>query len=123
MYPRFCSSRFPRGGREEPVSFLDSRPLKLKREAYCDQPNRSEESASLHVHCVRTLERGFPVGAHGLPLIGGGDWNDGMNKVGQEGRGESVWLAFLLHDGLTQFAQVADRRDYPAFAARAPRAY
>jgi cyclic beta-1,2-glucan synthetase len=65
---------------------------------------------------VRAIERGLNFGAHGLPLIGCGDWNDGMNMVGKEGRGESVWLAFFLYDVLTQFAELARRRNDSAFA-------
>jgi cellobiose phosphorylase len=65
---------------------------------------------------VRAIEHGLKFGDHGLPLIGSGDWNDGMNKVGNEGRGESVWLAFFLYDVLTQFAELARARGDNAFA-------
>ena len=64
------------------------------------------------------LERGLKFGEHGLPLMGCGDWNDGMNRVGHEGRGESVWLAFFLYDVLTQFAGLARARGDLAFADR-----
>ncbi len=67
---------------------------------------------------VRAIERGFKFGEHGLPLIGCGDWNDGMNRVGNQGRGESVWLAFFFYDVLTQFAALARSRNDPAFAER-----
>ena len=67
---------------------------------------------------MRAIERGLKFGAHGLPLMGCGDWNDGMNLVGKDGRGESVWLAFFLYDVLTQFAELARSRNDPAFADR-----
>jgi cellobiose phosphorylase len=67
--------------------------------AYYDLPNRSEESGTLYEHCVRATQHGLRFGAHGLPLIGSCEWNDGMNLVGKEGRGENVWLAFLFYDG------------------------
>ena len=67
---------------------------------------------------MRAIERGLKFGAHGLPLMGCGDWNDGMNLVGKDGRGESVWLAFFLYDVLTQFAELARARNDPAFADR-----
>src|SRR5262249_28284391 len=70
-------------------------------------PQVSEESGSLYEHCVRAIDHGLRFGAHGLPLMGCGDWNDGMNLVGAGGKGESVWLAFFLYDVLTQFAEVA----------------
>jgi cellobiose phosphorylase len=76
---------------DESVPFLEGRPLKPDEESYYDLPNRSETSASLYEHCVRAIERGLKFGQHGLPLMGGGDWNDGMNLVGKDGRGESVW--------------------------------
>jgi cellobiose phosphorylase len=103
---------------EEKIPFLEARPVKPDEDAYYDSPNRSEESATLYQHCVRALEHGLNFGAHGLPLIGCGDWNDGMNLVGQEGRGESVWLAFFRYDVLTRFAELARGRNDLAFAER-----
>jgi cellobiose phosphorylase len=103
---------------DEKISFLDARLLKPDEEAYFDLPNRAEESATLYDHCVRAIERGLKFGEHGLPLIGCGDWNDGMNLVGRDGRGESVWLAFFLHDVLTQFAPLARARGDRVFAER-----
>jgi cellobiose phosphorylase len=103
---------------DEKIPFLESRPVKPEEEAYYDLPNRSEESATLYQHCVRAIERGLKFGEHGLPLIGCGDWNDGMNRVGNQGRGESVWLAFFLYDLLTQFALLARAHRDPAFAER-----
>jgi len=103
---------------DEIVPFLEGRPVNADEEAYYDQPQRSEESDSLYEHCVRAIENGLNFGEHGLPLIGCGDWNDGMNKVGPEGKGESVWLAFFLYDVLHQFAGLADTRQDGPFAAR-----
>ena len=103
---------------DEKIPFLEARPVKPEEDAYYDLPNRSEESATLYQHCVRAIEHGLNFGAHGLPLIGCGDWNDGMNMVGNEGRGESVWLAFFLYDVLTQFAELARGRNDLAFAER-----
>jgi cyclic beta-1,2-glucan synthetase len=74
----------------------------------------------LYQHCVRAIEHGLKFGAHGLPLMGCGDWNDGMNRVGQEGRGESVWLAFFLYDVLTQFAELARARGRPRLRRTLP---
>ena len=68
------------------------------------------EHATLYEHCRRALERGATAGAHGLPLMGSGDWNDGMNRVGAEGRGESVWLGWFLHATLSRFAALCERR-------------
>ena len=103
---------------DEKISFLEGRLVKQGEEAYYDLPNHSEESATLYRHCVRAIERGLKFGEHGLPLIGCGDWNDGMNRVGIQGHGESVWLAFFLYDVLTQFAQLARAYRDPAFAER-----
>jgi cellobiose phosphorylase len=103
---------------DEPIPFLEARPVKPEEDAYYDLPHHSEESGTLYQHCVRAIERGLNFGAHGLPLMGCGDWNDGMNLVGKEGRGESVWLAFFLYDVLTQFAELARRRLDLAFADR-----
>jgi cellobiose phosphorylase len=103
---------------DEKILFLDARPVKPEEEAYYDLPNRSEEAATLYQHCVRAIERGLKFGEHGLPLIGCGDWNDGMNLIGPQGRGESVWLAFFLYDVLTQFTELARTRGDIAFADR-----
>jgi cellobiose phosphorylase len=103
---------------DEKIPFLEARPVKPEEESYYDLPNLSEESATLYQHCVRAIERGLKFGEHGLPLMGCGDWNDGMNRVGYQGRGESVWLAFFLYDVLTQFAQLARAHRDPAFAER-----
>ncbi|MCB0104670.1 MAG: hypothetical protein KDE53_02150, partial [Caldilineaceae bacterium] len=101
---------------DEKLPFLESRPVKVEEEAYYDLPNRSEESDTLYQHCVRAIKLGLNFGTHGLPLMGCGDWNDGMNRVGNEGRGESVWLAFFLYDVLTQFAALARTRQDLDFA-------
>ena len=103
---------------DEIIPFLEARPVKPDEESCYDLPNRSDESATLYQHGVRAIERGLKFGAHGLPLIGGGDWNDGMNRVGNQGRGESVWLAFFLYDVLSQFALLARAHQDPAFAER-----
>lgn len=103
---------------DEMVPFLEARPLKPGEEAWYDLPNRSEETATLYQHCVRAIERGLRFGEHGLPLMGCGDWNDGMNRVGIEGRGESVWLGFFLYDVLIQFSQLARARQDMSFADR-----
>jgi cellobiose phosphorylase len=103
---------------DEKVPFLEGRPVKPEEEAYYDLPNRSEETATLYEHGVRAIERGLRFGVHGLPLMGGGDWNDGMNRVGRLGRGESVWLAFFLYDVLVRFAPLARAHGDPAFAER-----
>ena len=115
---RYVSSVADTGVLDERISFLESRPVKPEEEAYYDLPTRSETSATLYQHCVRAIEHGLKFGEHGLPLMGCGDWNDGMNQVGKEGRGESVWLAFFLYDVLTQFAALARTRADLAFANR-----
>ncbi|HEY0945651.1 MAG TPA: glucoamylase family protein [Opitutaceae bacterium] len=103
---------------EEKIPFLEGRALKPGEEAYYDLPVRSDEAATLYEHCVRAIERGLRFGARGLPLIGSGDWNDGLNQVGKDGRGESVWLAFFLYDVLTRFAALARARDDAGVADR-----
>jgi cellobiose phosphorylase len=115
---RYVSCLADTGILDEKISFLEARPVKPDEESYYDLPNRSEESATLYQHCARAIERGLKFGEHGLPLMGCGDWNDGMNLVGKDGRGESVWLAFFLYDVLTQFAELARSRKDIAFADR-----
>lgn len=92
---------------DEQIHFLEGRELNAEEEAYYDQPQRSAEIASVYEHCVRAIKHGLRLGAHQLPLMGCGDWNDGMNLVGQHGKGESVWLAWFLYDNLQQFSQLA----------------
>jgi cyclic beta-1,2-glucan synthetase len=95
---------------DEDVPFLEGRTLNAgEHEAY-EQPSVSSEHAPLYEHCVRALALSFDVGAHGLPLMGTGDWNDGMNLVGAGGQGESVWLAWFIVSILEPFADVAARR-------------
>jgi cellobiose phosphorylase len=92
---------------DESIHFINGRPVNPWEESYYDLPLRSEETASLYDHCVRAIVRGFRFGEHGLPLIGSGDWNDGMNMVGHEGKGESVWLAFFMCEVLIRFSGIA----------------
>jgi cyclic beta-1,2-glucan synthetase len=95
---------------DEIVPFIDGETLdENQKEAYF-QPRVSEIKATIFEHCARALDRSLNVGAHGLPLMGTGDWNDGMNRVGQDGKGESVWLGWFLHTVLWEFAKVADTR-------------
>ncbi|MHB1300729.1 MAG: GH36-type glycosyl hydrolase domain-containing protein [Burkholderiales bacterium] len=101
---------------DEPVHFLEGRELNKEEEAYYDQPQRSAEAASLYEHCVRAIKHGLRFGVHQLPLMGCGDWNDGMNLVGRDGRGESVWLAWFLYENLQLFADLARGRDDAVFA-------
>ena len=75
------------------------------------QPRVSAESGTLFDHCVRAIDKGLTAGAHGLPLFGGGDWNDGMNRVGAAGRGESAWLGFFLYGVLTDFVPLCHARN------------
>ena len=103
---------------DEAIPFLEGRPVKPEEEAIMicrivpKNPARFTNTASAR------LNTGLQFGEHGLPLIGCGDWNDGMNLVGKDGRGESVWLAFFLYDVLTQFAALARARDDIVFAER-----
>ncbi len=102
---------------EESVAFLQGRPLAAgEQDAYL-QPVPAQERASLFEHCARGLDQSLALGAHGLPLIGTGDWNDGMNRVGERGRGESVWLGWFLHAALSAFAPLAKARGEEARAA------
>ena len=103
---------------DEPLPFIQGRQVKAEEDSYYDLPSRSPETAPLYEHCVRAILRGLRFGKHGLPLIGSGDWNDGMNLVGAEGKGESVWLGFFLYDVLMRFAGLSRTRGDIAFADR-----
>ncbi len=95
---------------DEFVPFLSMRSLAPDEHEVYDLPMVTDEHASVYEHCLRALRRACTCGEHGLPLIGGGDWNDGMNRVGVEGRGESVWLAWFLISTLRAFARIAEQR-------------
>jgi cyclic beta-1,2-glucan synthetase len=101
---------------EESAPYLEGRAVKPEEDSYYDLPARSGESGTLYDHCVRAIRNGLRFGEHGLPLIGSCDWNDGMDKVGEHGKGESVWLAFFLCEVLQRFAEVADLKQDAEFA-------
>jgi cyclic beta-1,2-glucan synthetase len=103
---------------DEKIRFIEGRLLNPGEDSYYELPGISEQSDSLYQHCVLSVQHGFRYGAHGLPLMGSGDWNDGMDKVGNEGRGESVWLAFFLYEILERFRELAHSRKDLEFADR-----
>jgi cyclic beta-1,2-glucan synthetase len=100
------------------VPFLDARALEPAEHEVFGVPTPTSDQASLYDHCTRALDRGTTSGPHGLPLMGAGDWNDGMNRVGEGGQGESVWMAWFLCATLRAFAVVAEARGDAARAAR-----
>jgi len=100
----------------ESIDFLEGRLLNPKEDSYFDLPSKAHKPAPLYEHCVRAIKHGLKFGVHGLPLIGTGDWNDGFDKVGQHGKGESVWLAFFIYDILNRFADTANLHEDPSFA-------
>jgi cyclic beta-1,2-glucan synthetase len=95
---------------DELVPFLQSEPLAPGEDERYDQPSVARETATLYEHCLRAIDRGLTAGPHGLPLIGAGDWNDGMNRVGHEGRGESIWVGWFLCPILREFAALCESR-------------
>ena len=95
---------------DERVPFLHSDPLQDDEHERYEPTRVSEERGTIHEHCLRAIDRSLRFGEHGLPLIGIGDWNDGMNRVGDQGRGESVWLGWFLYDVLNRFASICERR-------------
>jgi cellobiose phosphorylase len=103
---------------DELANYVEGRPVSMEEESYYDLPVRSELRETLYQHCVRAIGRASPRGVHGLPLIGCGDWNDGMNLVGEHGAGESIWLGFFLYDVLTRFSAIARLKHDDAFADR-----
>ena len=101
---------------EEQVPFLAGGPLAPEAHENFSAPQPGT-TGSLFDHCVRALDSSLAIGSHGLPLFGAGDWNDGMNRVGAAGRGESVWLGWFLHAALLKFAPIAERCGRSATAA------
>ena len=96
---------------DESVPFLRGDLLKAGEDERYGQYDATAETYPLYEHCLRAIQRGSTAGAHGLPLIGTGDWNDGMNRVGMQGRGESVWLGWFLYSVLKQFAPLCQQRE------------
>lgn len=93
---------------KEKIPFLDGEPLGDKERERYFLPDKSDVEADLYEHCRRALERAATSGKHGLPLIGSGDWNDGLNRVGSDGKGESVWLGWFLVEALHRFAELSN---------------
>ncbi len=103
---------------DEKRPYLLGRPLREDEESYYDLPQASGDRASLYEHCKKAIEHGLRFGEHGLPLMGSGDWNDGMDLVGGGDKGESVWLGFFLHSVLNRFSGLAEARGDRGFADR-----
>ncbi|PWR75999.1 cyclic beta 1-2 glucan synthetase [Methanospirillum stamsii] len=114
---RYVLSTNDTGILDEPIPYLEGRKILPDEDSYYDLPGKSGESGTLYEHCTRAIRFGLKFGIHGLPLIGTGDWNDGMNLVGAGGKGESVWLGFFLYDLLIQFQKIAELYHDPAFAS------
>lgn len=102
---------------DEKIQFLEGAPLEPGETEKYDQYSTTAEVYTLYEHCRRAVDKGAAVGVHGLPLMGGGDWNDGLNLVGIKGRGESVWLGWFLSATFTRFAELSELRGDPETAA------
>jgi len=107
---RYTEATGDAGVLDERVPFLEGMAVPAGAEDAYYVPGIGAEAASVYEHCARAIDRSLRTGTHGLPLMGTGDWNDGMNRVGHEGRGESVWLAWFLVDLVERFAPVAEGR-------------
>src|SRR5271170_2611966 len=103
---------------DEPLAFLEGDALKDSQTEAFFKPVVARSETSLYEHCARALDISLSLGAHGLPLIGTGDWNDGMNRVGEKGRGESVWMAWFLLATIEAFAPYAQARNESSRVAR-----
>jgi cyclic beta-1,2-glucan synthetase len=103
---------------DELVPFLEGQALQSGEHAAYFKPMLADQSATLFEHCARGLDQGLALGEHGLPLFGTGDWNDGMNRVGEMGKGESVWLGWFLHATLAAFAPLANARNEQSRASK-----
>jgi cyclic beta-1,2-glucan synthetase len=113
---RYITHTGDMGVLDQLTPYLEGRMLNADEESYYDLPIVSQSTANLYIHCVQAIKYGFRFGEHGLPLIGTGDWNDGFDKVGNKGKGESVWMAFFLYGILREFSTIASLCKDPAFA-------
>lgn len=108
---------------DEKINFLSAPPLKEEEEERYNEYPKTDQTYTLLDHCLRAIQHASTQGMNGLPLIGTGDWNDGLNKVGEKGRGESVWLAWFLVDVLRRFAvvceQIGDQQTADNYRAKA----
>jgi cyclic beta-1,2-glucan synthetase len=95
---------------DAPIPFVKMPLLEAHQDEIYGEPEISAETASLYEHCLRALDFSLRFGEHGLPLMGTGDWNDGMNRVGAQGKGESVWLGWFLYSNLVAFASRCETR-------------
>ncbi|WDC83710.1 hypothetical protein PL321_14205 [Caloramator sp. mosi_1] len=91
------------------VNYLEDEPLDEKTDERYGIPRTSEIKGSVYEHCIKAIERGLKYGERGIPLMGCGDWNDGMNTVGNKGKGESVWLGWFLIDILNRFIPICEK--------------
>jgi len=96
---------------KEQVSFLEGPVLNTEQDDAYFEPTQSMEDATLFEHCARALDLSLKTGLHGLPLMGSGDWNDGMNRVGNQGKGESIWLAWFFITTLSEFVSLAEQQE------------
>lgn len=95
---------------EEQTTFLDEQCLKDDEDERYNIPNVSDIKASVYEHCIRAIEHSLKFGQHGIPLMGSGDWNDGMSTVGNKGKGESIWLGWFLYSILTDFVLICRKK-------------
>ncbi|MDA8212999.1 MAG: glycosyl transferase [Clostridia bacterium] len=96
---------------DEVINFLEDDPLPADEDERYNIPRISQEKDTIYNHCIRAIENALKFGLHGLPLMGSGDWNDGMNTVGNKGKGESVWLGWFLYTVLQRFIPVCTSRN------------